>query len=135
MIEDDKQLSDESSDNSLEMLTYLIYSLHGISAIAGLISPAFVVTAFVTGWPSILAVIINYLKRADARGTYLETHFRWQIRTFWYAALWLLVALILWATFVGIPMALLVAWSAGLWVLYRIIRGWLHLTSEKPMPV
>ena len=115
-------------------LTYVIYGLHAFSAFSGLLSPAFVVTAFLTGWPSIIAVIINYLKRAEVRGTWLESHFRWQIRTFWYAALWVLLALLLAVTFIGIPLAIVIAWCAGLWVLYRIVRGWLRLMDRQPMP-
>jgi len=122
-------------DEGLVMLTFLIYGLHGISAFSGLLSPAFVVTAFLTGWPSIIAVIINYVKRGAARGTWLESHFRWQIRTFWYAFLWVTIVLLLAFTVIGIPVALLIAWFAGLWVLYRIVRGWLRLSDRAPMPV
>ena len=67
-------------------------------------------------------------------GTYLESHFRWQIRTFWFALVWVLVALLLVFTFVGIPFAIIIAWVAGLWVLYRIVRGLLRLLDQKPMP-
>ena len=81
-----------------------------------------------------LAVIMNYLKRADVRGTWLESHFRWQIRTFWFALLWVVIALLLAATFIGIPLAIAIAWVAGLWVLYRIVRGWLRLMNREPMP-
>lgn len=117
------------------MLTYLIYVLHGLSAMGGILSPAFVVTAFVTGWPSIIAVIINYINRGDTRGTYLESHFIWQIRTFWYALLWIVIALMIAFTFVGIPVAFVVAWLAGLWVMYRIMRGMLRLADGRPMPL
>jgi len=116
-------------------LTYVIYGLHAFSAFSGLLSPAFIVTAFLTGWPSIIAVVINYLKRGDVRGTYLESHFRWQIRTFWFAAAWVLLAVLLALTFIGIPLAIAIAWVAGLWVLYRIVRGWLRLMDRQPMPV
>jgi uncharacterized membrane protein len=115
-------------------LTYIIYGLHALSALGGILTPAFVVTAFVTGWPSIIAVIINYAKRREARGGYLESHFRWQIRTFWFAVVWVIVALLLAFTFVGIPFAIAVAWAAGLWVLYRIARGLLMLLDNRPMP-
>ena len=115
-------------------LTYLIYGLHALSALGGGLSPAFVVTAFISGWPSIIAVIINYVKRGDVRGSYLESHFRWQIRTFWFALLCVLISLLLAFTLIGIPIALIVAWIAGLWVLYRIARGLLRLLDGKPMP-
>ena len=121
--------------DGLVTLTYIIYGLHALSALGGILTPAFVVTAFVSGWPSIIAVIINYAKRKEARGGYLESHYRWQIRTFWFAVVWVIVALLLAFTFVGIPFALAVAWIAGLWVLYRIVRGLLLLLDNRPMPV
>ena len=120
--------------DGLVTLTYIIYGLHALSALGGILTPAFVVTAFITGWPSIIAVIINYLKRDEARGSYLESHFRWQIRTFWFAVAWVMVALLLAFTFVGIPFAIVIAWVAGLWVLYRIARGFLRLLDYRPMP-
>lgn len=119
----------------LTALTYVIYGLHAISAFGGVLSPAFVLTAFISGWPSIIAVIINYVKRDDTRGTHLESHFRWQIRTFWFALLWVLIAVLLAVTVIGIPIALIVAWAAGLWVLYRIARGLLRLLDGQPMPL
>jgi uncharacterized membrane protein len=119
----------------LVTLTHLIYGLHAFSALTGVIGAAFVVTAFLSGWPSIIAVILNYVKRSDVRGTFLESHFRWQIRTFWFALLWVVVALALALTFVGIPFAWAVAVLDGIWVLYRIVRGWLALVSERPMPI
>ena len=87
----------------LVRLTHIIYGLHAFSAVMGVISSAAVVTAFLTGWPSILAVILNYARRDDVRGTYLESHFRWQIRTFWFAVLWVVVAFLLFVTILGIP--------------------------------
>lgn len=119
----------------LVTLTHVIYLLHGFSALMGLLGSAFIVTAFLSGWPSIIAVILNYLKRSEVRGTYLDTHFRWQIRTFWYALLWFAIATVLFVTVIGIPFAWVLAVAAGLWVLYRIIRGWLALSSGAPMPV
>jgi len=114
--------------------TYVIYGLHGFSVLAGLLTPAFIVTAFVSGWPSIIAVILNYVIRADVRNTYLESHFSWQIRTFWFALVWVLVTLLLAATFIALPIAILIAWVAGLWVLYRIVRGLISLLNQQPMP-
>lgn len=116
-------------------LCHVIYALHALTVLTGLLTPAFVVTAFVTGWPSIIAVILNYIKRGEARGTWLESHFRWQIRTFWYAALWVVVSLLLMLSFIGIPLALGLIAIAGLWVLYRVVRGWLRLNDRREMPV
>jgi uncharacterized membrane protein len=118
----------------LVTLTHVIYGLHAFSALTGLLSPALIVTAFLSGWPSIIAVIINYVKRSDVRGTWLDSHFSWQIRTFWYALLWLVVGGVLFATIVGIPIAFAIWLATGIWVLYRIIRGWLGLGSQKVLP-
>ena len=115
-------------------LTHAIYALHAFSALTGLASSVLVLTAFLTGWPSIIAVVLNYAKRADVRGTWLDSHFGWQIRTFWYALLWLLLGGVAFVTAVGIPVALVVWIVTGLWVLYRIARGWMTLSAGKPMP-
>ena len=119
---------------SLVTVAHVIYGLHAFSALTGLASAALVVTAFLTGWPSIIAVIINYVKRSEVRGTWLDSHFSWQIRTFWFALLWVLVAAIVFVTLVGIPFAWAIWVITGIWVLYRIIRGWLALASHKAMP-
>lgn len=120
--------------DSLVTLTHVIYALHAFTVITGILSPAFILTAFLTGWPSILAVILNYLKRGEARGTYLESHFRWQIRTFWFALLWVAIAWLLIITLLGIPFAVAIFVIVGLWVLYRITRGWLRLIDRLEMP-
>jgi uncharacterized membrane protein len=118
----------------LVTLTHVIYALHAFSAVTGMLSPAMIVTAFLTGWPSIIAVILNYVKRSEVRGTWVDSHFSWQIRTFWYALLWVLIGLVLFVTVVGIPFAFALWFATGIWVLYRIIRGWLALNSEKELP-
>jgi len=120
--------------DGLVPLTHVMYALHAFSALTGLLTPALVVTAFLTGWPSIIAVIINYVKRSEVRETWLETHFSWQLRTFWYALLWLAVGGVLFVTVVGIPFAVALWLGTGIWVLYRIIRGWLALNSRQVLP-
>jgi uncharacterized membrane protein len=119
--------------SSLVTLTHATYAMHGFSALMGLLTPVFIVTAFLTGWPSIIAVIINLVKRNDVEGTYLESHFSWQLRTFFYTLLWVLVMGLLIMTLVGIPVAWALAIGVGLWVLYRIVRGWLALLDRKPI--
>ena len=89
-------------------LTHIMSALHGFSAFMGLVSSVAVVTAFLTGWPSIVAVALNYATRHDVRGTFLETHYRWQIRTFWFAVLWCVIAAVLFMTIIGIPFAWLI---------------------------
>ena len=119
----------------LVTLTHVLYGLHAFSAITGLSSTAFIVTAFLSGWPSIIAVIINYVKRNEVHGTYLDTHFGWQIRTFWYAVVWFVIGAVLIATVLGMVIGVPLLIVVGLWVLYRIVRGWLALADRKPMPV
>ena len=119
----------------LVTLAHVIYALHAFSVLTGALSSVLIVTAFVTGWPSIIAVILNYAKRSEVRGTWLDSHFGWQIRTFWYALVWLLAGGVAFFTLVGIPVALVVWIVTGLWVLYRIVRGWMTLSSKKPMPL
>ena len=118
---------------SLVRLTHFIYLLHAFSVLMGILGPALIITTFLTGWPSIIAVIINYIKRGDVRGTYLDSHFGWQIRTFWYTLLCLVVAAILFITVIGIVLAYILAVGAGLWVVYRIIRGWIALNEGRPI--
>jgi len=119
---------------SLVTITHVIYSLHALTVITGLLTPVLIVTAFLTGWPSLLAVILNYVKRSDTRGTYLESHFSWQIRTFWFAVFWVVLSGLLVITLIGIPVAFILVSLAGIWVLYRVIRGWLRLNSRQAMP-
>jgi uncharacterized membrane protein len=112
-------------------LVWIIYGLHGFSALNGFLTPALVVTVFLTGWPSILALIISYVKRGDAAGTYLASHFSWLIRTFWFTLLWVVIGLLMLPTiFLTIPGIILLI-AVGVWVLYRLIRGALALLEEK----
>jgi uncharacterized membrane protein len=122
---------------SLVTYTHVIYALHATSVILGVATSATVIGSFIFGIPSIVAVIMNYARQSEVRGTVLESHFRWQIRTFWFALLWsivvaaisavLIIVLIGFATwFVGVL-------AVGLWVIYRVARGWLRLRDRKPM--
>jgi uncharacterized membrane protein len=114
---------------------HIMYGLHALSALSGILTSATIVGSFIFGWPSIIAVIINYVTRSNVRGTWLESHWRWQLRSFWFAALWLLIAGLLAATFIGIPAAFMVIVITGVWVLYRVIRGWMALLDKRTMPV
>ena len=119
--------------NSLVQLTHFIYGLHAIAVLIGITSSATVAGGFVFGLPSLVAVFLNYLKRSDVNGTWLESHFRWQIRTFWFTALWLVVYGLLIITIIGIPIAWILIVILGLWVGYRVIRGWVALFGERPV--
>jgi uncharacterized membrane protein len=115
--------------------TQVIYALHAFSLLTGIIGAATIVGAFLTGWPSIIAVILNYVKRSEARGTWLESHFRWQIRTFWFGLLW--VSLCFLFVFLTLGIGILIAWLplaiVGFWFVYRIVRGWVALRDGRPM--
>jgi len=116
-------------------LTHVMYGLHAFSAITGLMSAALVVTAFLTGWPSIIAVIMNYVKRSEAAGTFLDSHFSWQLRTFWFALLWVVIGWLMIVTIIGAVIGVPILLGVGVWVLYRIARGWINLANRRPMPV
>src|SRR6185503_7738083 len=97
-----------TSSDSLVTWTNAIYLLHAFSLLMGIIGTATVIGAFLGGWPSIIAVILHYLKRSEVRGTWLESHFLWQIRTFWFGLLWVLLCALFVVLTLGI--GILVAW-------------------------
>ena len=117
--------------------THDIYALHGFGVLLGVLTSAMVVTAFLFSLPSIVAVVMNYIRRDRVRGTFLESHFRWQIRTFWYALLWVAVAAVLSVPLMLVVVGFITLWLAavaiGVWVLYRVVRGWTRLSSRQPM--
>ena len=102
---------------SLKQLTMITYILYALSALVG-----------VTG---IAAIIVNYVKRDDTRGTIYESHFTWQIRTFWWSLLWAVIGML--TALVGI--GLVVLFADAVWVIYRIVKGFLNWNDNKPMPV
>lgn len=125
-------------DPGLVSYTNWIYALHALSILIGIFSAAAIVTVFIFGVPSIVAVIMNYMRRSEVRGTWLESHFRWQIRTFWFALLWVVGASLLFGPFVlilvGLPFLIVSYLLIGLWVTYRIARGWLALRNGRALP-
>ena len=120
-------------DEGLITYTHAIYALHSLSVLSGITTFHTIVFSFVGGLPSIIAVIMNYARRSATHGTYLESHFRWQIRTFWFALLWACACMLVFVTVIGIPLALLGVAALGVWIAYRVIRGWLALRDKKPM--
>ncbi len=107
--------TEEERERSLKTITTIIYALYA----------AF----FLTGITAIVAIIMNYVKKDDVVGTLFESHFRWQIRTFWFGLLWgALGAITVWIVIGG---AVLVA--DGIWIIYRIVKGWMNLCENKPM--
>jgi uncharacterized membrane protein len=126
------------ADPALVRVAHLVYALHALGLALGAFGAATVLGSFLFGWPSIIAVIINYVKRSDVRGTWLESHFSWQIRTFWFALLWAvivaLVSLPLTVILVGIGTWVAGLFVLGVWAIYRIARGWIRLNDRQPMP-
>lgn len=132
--------SNEPTQGTLSV-AHIVYGLHTISILIGLLTAGLSVAgAFVFSAPSILAVIINYIFRSDARGTYLDSHFSWQIRTFWMALLGIVLIFL-----ISMPLLLLgglgffttmIGFLAlGIWVAYRILYGWKRLVNHEPMPL
>ena len=109
-MEDARKLS------SLKTVTAVVYALHAIG--------------FFSGITWIVAVIVNYVKLEDARGTWLESHFRWQIRTFWWGLLWGVIGSVLLLILIG----WLVLAAAGVWIIYRIVKGAMYLSENRPLP-
>ncbi len=125
--------------DSLVTITHVVYALHTLSLVIGAFGAASIIGAFVFGWPSIIAVIINYVKRNEARGTYLDSHFSWQIRTFWWALLMAVIIAVLGFTLaivlIGFAIWIIGFFVLGIWAIYRIARGWLALMDRRPMPI
>ena len=125
----------EAPPHSVLVTAHVVYGLHSVAIVLGIAGSATVIGGFVGSVPSIVAVIINYLKRRGARGSWVASHFRWQIRTFWFALLWLLVGVLLIVTVIGAPFGLGLLIALTLWLIYRIARGWMRLLDRQPMYV
>jgi uncharacterized membrane protein len=125
----------DRDSGSLVGWTTAIYALHAFSLATGILGAATVVGAFLTGWPSIIAVILNYVKRGDVRGTWLESHFRWQIRTFWFGLLWvsLCILFVVFTLGIGIFVVWIPIGIVTIWFIYRIVRGWTRLGARQAM--
>lgn len=134
-----QQTAQLAPEPSIVTVAKVVYGLHALSIIIGIVTGASIIGAFLFGWPSIAAVVLNYVMRAEARGTYVDSHFSWQIRTFWYALLfaacvafvgfvlsWFLIGFAVWS--IGFV-------AMGVWAGYRIVRGWIRLSAREPMPV
>ncbi len=102
---------------SLKQLTLAIYVLYALSPFTGL--------------SGIAALIINYIKREDTAGTIYASHFSWQIRTFWWSLVWAIVGSL--TLLIGVGFVILAV--DGIWVMYRLIKGFLNWNDNKPMPV
>ncbi len=100
---------------SAKSLTTIVYALYASSLLLGI--------------TAIVAIVVNYVKKDDVAGTWLESHFRWQIRTFWFGLLWAVLGFM--------TVLLVVGWfvliANGIWFIYRIVKGYLRLNDNKPM--
>ena len=106
--------SDEKM-KSLKTLTLAVYILYALS--------------YFTGITAIIGIVINYVKREEVAGTWLESHFRWQIRTFWFGLLWAVIG----AATIVILIGFAILFANFIWIIYRIVKGWLNLNDNKPM--
>lgn len=111
----DTQAGSLVPSDSLIKVTHAVYALQA--------------AAFFIGLSYVAAIILNYVKLDDVKGTWLESHFRWQIRTFWWSLVWLVLGALSAVILVGY----LVLTVAAIWVIYRIVKGWLRLSEGKPM--
>lgn len=104
-----------STEEQNKSITQVIYGLYAASLVVGI--------------TYIVAIILNYVKQPDVVGTMYESHFRWQIRTFWFSLLWWIIGIATIVFIVGIFICI----GAGIWFIYRIVVGWLRLSEGKPM--
>ena len=116
----------------------LAYALYGIAAVLALLSSGLPLIAPLTGILGIIGIIVCYVKRSEAAGTWVASHFTWLIRTFWWSLLWAVIGwgvmLTLGLILIGIPIALAIWFVAGLWVIYRVVRGYLLFKDSQPVP-
>ncbi len=136
--QDVDQTGGHQPSSSIVTVAKVVYALHAVSIVIGIATGASIVGAFLFGWPSIAAVVLNYVMRSEARGTYVDSHFSWQIRTFWYAMIWAVLVGIV-GFFLSFVLVGFFVWTAGfvvmgIWVAYRIIRGWIRLAGAETMP-
>ena len=81
-------------------------------------------TAFV---PILIALVICYVKRAEAVGTIYESHYRWLISTFWIGIVWFCIAVVLFIVGIGFVLY----WVLCAWLIYRFVKGLLRFSERK----
>lgn len=131
------------------------------------LQPLFIITTIIyalqaapfvlLGITYIVAIIINYVKKGDVKGTWLESHFTWQRNTFWYSLLWAIIGTITTGFFLEMVVLLMMRLSIigditgsflnniggilvvfvfiadVIWAIYRVVKGWLNLNDKKKM--
>jgi len=105
-----------ADEKSLKTLTTVVYALQA--------------AGFLIGITWIVAVIVNYVKRDEVKGSWLESHFRWQIRTFWWGLVWGAIGVVTFLLIVG----WFILMADAIWIVYRIVKEWLYLNDNKPLP-
>ena len=108
-------MSDEENLKAVTMFVYVMQAL-----------------GFLFGLTWVVGVIVNYVKKREVAGSWLESHFRWQIRTFWFGLLWVVVGTLLLVVF---GLGYLVWFAAWIWAIYRLKKCWLYLNDRKALPV
>jgi len=123
---------------SLVSTTLLVYVLFGVAAVVGLASSGFPLVAPLMGLIGIIALVLAYVKRSEAAGTWLQSHYRWLIRTFWFSFFWGMVGGLVLVTLglilIGIPIAFGIWIATTIWVIYRLLRGYVLFNDSKPIP-
>lgn len=113
--------------------TTVVYVLFAIAALAGLAGHGVLVGAPLFTLVGIIAVVVAYVTRADARGTWAESHLSWLIRTFWWSLLWNGLGWLVAVTLIGLPLAIAIWLATTIWVIYRLVRGYLLFHQSKPV--
>jgi uncharacterized membrane protein len=108
-------MNNDISEAEIKKLTYVVYILQALSFV-------FLITA-------IAGIIINYIKEDDVKGSWLESHFEWQKRTFWYGLLWTVLGVLSFLVLVQWVVLPIVA----IWLVYRIAKGWIYLVDGKEL--
>ena len=116
----------------------IIYALHALTILMGLFSSRVIAAEFVFSVPALVAVVMNYVRRPQVRGTWLDSHFRWQIRSFWIALIALIAVRLVFGPlswiWIGLPFLWLGYGIIGIWAIYRVARGWLALREGRTLP-
>ena len=135
----DLQIEDAgSTGNPPVNAATIVYVLFAIAVVGTLLSHGLIVFAPLVGLAGIAGVIVAYVKRSDAQGTWVASHFTWLIRTFWWSLLWDIIGALILVTLglilIGIPIAIAIFVGTSIWGIYRLIRGFLLFKDSKPVP-
>jgi len=114
--------------------TLVVYLLFGFAAIAGIVGHGMLVGAPLLTLVGVIAVIVAYITRSDAQRTWAQSHLTWLIGTFWWSLLWNCIGWVLAVTLIGLPVALAIWIATTIWVIYRVIRGFLYFHRSEPIP-